>query len=66
MLVNLNFTDEPQTVDLANSGIGGAAGKLYTSLKSPGGTDPTPPDHIELAGFGVYIGQFSRGVSEVN
>jgi alpha-glucosidase len=57
VLVSLNFTAEPQTVNLAGPGIG-ANGKLQTLLKSPGGSDPGRPDHIELEPFGAYIGQF--------
>lgn len=56
VLVSLNFTSEPQTVDLAG-GRTGANGKLRTLLKSPGDSDPGAPDRIELVPFGVYIGQ---------
>jgi hypothetical protein len=30
---------------------------LRTLLKSPGGADPVTLDHIELAPFGVYLGE---------
>jgi alpha-glucosidase len=56
VLVSLNFTAEPQTLNLAVAGIG-AKQKLQTLLKSPVGSDPSGPDHIELAPFGVYVGQ---------
>jgi hypothetical protein len=44
VLVSLNFTAEPQTVDLAGPEIG-AKWKLQTLLKSPGGSDPSGPNH---------------------
>jgi alpha-glucosidase len=56
VLVSLNFTAEPQTVNLTSPGID-AKEKLRTLLKSPGDLDPNAPDHIELQPFGVYIGQ---------
>ena len=56
VLISLNFTAEPQTVNLVGSGTG-AKGTLHTLLKSPGESDPRGPDHIELEPFGVYIGQ---------
>lgn len=56
VLVSVNFTAEPQTVDLAGPSIS-AKGKLLTLLQSPGESSPSQPDHIELAPFGVYIGQ---------
>ena len=55
VLVSLNFTAEPQTVNLAGVGVG-AKQKLQTVLKSPRGSDPSGPNHIELAPFGVYVG----------
>ena len=56
VLVSLNFTPEPQTVNLGGPGIA-ANKKLQTLLKSPGASDPQVPNHIELPPFGVYIGQ---------
>ena len=56
VLVSLNFTTDAQQVNLAGSGIG-AKEKLQTLVKSPGTSDPSGPDHIELPPFGVYIGQ---------
>ncbi len=53
VLVSVNFTATPQTVDLSGAG----KGALQTLLKSPGGSSPTRPDHITLAPFGVYIGE---------
>jgi alpha-glucosidase len=54
VVVSANFTAEPQTVDLS-SGMKGNA--LRTLLKSPGGADSSSLKHIELAPFGVYIGE---------
>ena len=54
VVVSVNFTAEPQTVNLA---AGVKAGSLYTLLKSPGGADPASLDSIELGPFGVYIGE---------
>ena len=53
----MNFTAEPQTVNLAIGGAGIAPRKVKTLLKSPGGTDPRTIGAIELGPFGVYIGE---------
>ena len=53
----MNFTAEPQTVNLAAQDAGWKSARLETLLKSPGGNDPIAPDKIELQPFGVYIGQ---------
>lgn len=57
VLVSINFTAEPQTVDLGGPGSSVTAGKLHTLLESPGGSDPSGIHHIELKPFGVYIGE---------
>jgi alpha-glucosidase len=57
VVVSVNFTAQPQIVNLASGGAGLKAGNLHTLLKSPGGTDPKSPDQIELGPFGVYIGE---------
>jgi alpha-glucosidase len=57
IVVSANFTAEPQTVNLLAGGSGLKAGHLKTLLKSPGGTDPASLDRVELAPFGVYIGE---------
>jgi alpha-glucosidase len=57
VVVSVNFTAEPQTVNLQLSCAGICNGKLTTLLKSPGSADPARPDHIELAPFGVYVGE---------
>lgn len=54
VVTSVNFTSETQTVSLG-SDVKGA--KLHTLLKSPGGKDPDTLNHIELAPFGVYIGE---------
>ena len=57
VLISVNFTAEPQTVDLAIGGAGIRARQLKTLLKTPGGTDPVALDRITLLPFGVYIGE---------
>ena len=56
VLISVNFTAEPQTVDLAGPPAP-ANGALKTLLKSPGESSPSRLEHIELEPFGVYIGQ---------
>ena len=53
IVVSVNFTAQPQTIDLA----GAASGTLRTLAKSPGGVDPAGLDHIQLQPFGVFIGE---------
>ena len=55
VVVALNFTGEPQTVNLEGAGL--ADGSVVTLLKSPGATDPTTLKSIPLGPYGVYIGQ---------
>ncbi len=57
VVVSVNFTAEPQTVNLSMGGAGIAPRKVKTLLKSPGGTDPRTIDSIELGPYGVYIGE---------
>jgi alpha-glucosidase len=57
VVVSVNFTAEPQIVNLQSGGSGLAAGALRTLLKSPGGVDPGSLNQIVLAPFGVYIGE---------
>jgi alpha-glucosidase len=57
VVVSVNFTAQPQIVNLQSGGSGLAAGKLLTLLKSPGGVDPKALDQIVLAPFGIYIGE---------
>ena len=53
VVVSVNFTAQPQTVDLA----GAASGNLRTLVKSPGGADPSGLSRIELQPFGIYVGE---------
>ncbi len=54
VVVAVNFTADPQTVNLSGPG---AAGKVKTLLKTPGAADPASLDSIQLGPFGVYIGE---------
>jgi glycosidase len=57
VVVSVNFTAEPQTVNLAIGGAGIKPRKLTTLLKTPGAADPASLSAIELGPFGVYIGE---------
>ena len=57
VVVSVNFTSEPQTVNLESASAGLRAQRLKTLLKSPGMADPKTLDSIPLAPFGVYIGE---------
>jgi alpha-glucosidase len=57
VVVTVNFTAEPQTVNLAAGGAGLTAAHLQTLLKTPGGPEPVSMDRIALGPFGVYIGE---------
>lgn len=57
VVVSANFTAAPQTVNLLAGDPALKASRLHTLLKSPGGQDPVSADRIELAPFGVYIGE---------
>jgi alpha-glucosidase len=57
VVVSVNFTAKPETVNLAIGGAGIAPRKVKTLLKSPGGTDPATIEAIELGPYGVYIGE---------
>jgi alpha-glucosidase len=54
VVVSVNFTADPQTVNLR---VPGSSGKTRTLLKTPGEADPASLDQIMLGPFGVYIGQ---------
>jgi alpha-glucosidase len=54
VVVAANFTAEAQTVSLT---VPEASGAVKTLLKSPGIADPVSLSHIELAPFGVFIGE---------
>jgi alpha-glucosidase len=57
VVVSVNFTAQPQIVNLQSGNSGLAAAKLHTLLKSPGVVDPKALDQIVLAPFGIYIGE---------
>jgi alpha-glucosidase len=54
VVVSVNFTAEPQTVNLS---VPNASGKVKTLLKTPGAADPISDGQIELGPFGVYVGE---------
>jgi alpha-glucosidase len=55
VVIAVNFTAEPQTVNLVGPGI--PDGAVTTLLKTPGASDPASLKHINLGPYGVYIGQ---------
>jgi alpha-glucosidase len=55
IVVSVNFTPDPQTVNLAGGEL--KSGSLKTLMKSPAGRDPSSLERIELPAFGVFIGQ---------
>jgi alpha-glucosidase len=57
VVVAVNFTAEPQIVNLAASGAGMQAAHVRTLLKTPGGPVPRSLAAIKLGPYGVYIGQ---------
>jgi alpha-glucosidase len=57
IVVSVNFTADPQTVNLTGGNAGLKPGPVKTLMKSPTGTDPSSLDHVELPAFGAYIGQ---------
>ena len=57
VVVCVNFTAEPQTVDLAIGGAGIRPRRLKTLLKTPGAANPESLGAIELGSYGVYIGE---------
>jgi alpha-glucosidase len=54
VVVSVNFTAEPQMVNLS---VSGPDGKCKTLLKTPGAADPDSLEHLQLGPFGVYIGE---------
>ena len=57
VVVSVNFTAQPQTVNLTAGGAGLTGAHLKTLLKTPGAANPVSLDHVELGPFGVYIGE---------
>jgi alpha-glucosidase len=54
VVVSVNFTAEPQTVNLT---IPGSGGNVKTLLKTPGTGDAASIGQIQLGPFGVYVGE---------
>jgi len=54
VVVSVNFTSEPQTVNLAGTAPNS---KTRTLLKTPGSSDPASLSKITLPPFGVYVGE---------
>jgi len=61
VVVAVNFTAEPQTVNLTGPGL--PDGALNTLLKTPGGPNTTSLKTIQLGPYGVYIGQLQFMIS---
>jgi alpha-glucosidase len=57
VVVAVNFTAQPQTVNLS---VPGFAGTITTLLKTPGGIDPVSLESIALGPFAVYIGEVQQ------
>lgn len=55
VVVAVNFTAEPQTVNLVSPDVRGK--QAHTLLKSPGTADPGSLESVALPPFGVYIGE---------
>lgn len=56
VVVATNFTADPQTVSLSAASQGVTGTTLKTLLKTPGASDPTSIDKVELSPYGVYVG----------
>jgi len=57
VIVCVNFTANPEIVDLTLGEAGMRARELKTLLKTPGGPDTVAINRIELEPYGVYIGE---------
>ena len=57
VVVSVNFTAQPQTVNLTNDALGAGTHKLKTLLKTPNAADSPSLDQIQLGPFGVYVGE---------
>jgi alpha-glucosidase len=57
VVVCVNFTANPEIVDLTLGEAGMRARELKTLLKTPGGPDTLAINRIELGPYGVYIGE---------
>ena len=54
VVVSLNFTADPQTVNLT---VPDLKGNVKTLLKTPGAADPASLGQIQLGPFGVWVGE---------
>ena len=61
VVVAVNFTADPQTVNLVGPGL--PDGAVNTLLKTPGAPTPATLKSIQLGPFGVYIGQLQFMIS---
>jgi alpha-glucosidase len=61
VVVCVNFTADPQTVNLVGPGL--PDGAVTTLLKTPGAADPASLKNINLGPYGVYIGQLQFLIS---
>ncbi len=57
VVVSVNFTSDPQTVNLTTGDAAVKSGRLKTLLKSPGSANAASLDKVELGPFGVYVGE---------
>jgi alpha-glucosidase len=57
VVVCVNFTANPEIVDLTLGEAGMRARELKTLLKTPGGPETVAINRIELGPYGVYIGE---------
>jgi len=57
VFISINFTAEPQTLNLGANESNASIRKLKTLLKSPGTADPASLAEIKLGPYGVYIGE---------
>jgi alpha-glucosidase len=57
VVIACNFTAQPQkiSIDLSAHGIMGRQAK--TLMKTPGSSDPSSLDNVQLPPFGVYMGE---------
>lgn len=60
VFISVNFTAEPQTVNLAAGNARPEPRKLKTLLKSPGAGDPESLSAIKLGPYGVYLGELQE------
>ena len=62
VVVAVNFTAEPQTVNLVGPGV--SDGAVTALLKTPGAADPSSLKSVQLGPYGVYIGQLQFTLSQ--